>query len=286
MKMVRLACCLLLVSLMPVFLPGTVLAQEDPKPEDKIEISPIYPKVDTIAGGEFVFEVEYLYVGNDPRSFELRITVPKGWEAYITPQYEKDKKISAITLKPAFSFGEKTRVVVRAPFFPLPDPGDYPVTFDVSSGDLNASVELTAVITARYTLLMAPTTERYNTTATAGEENSFSIVVGNLGTVPVDNIKFSSTKPEGWAIDFNPEKIDLLEAFDEQTIDVSIKPPPDTISGDYEIALRGSGSQTSTDLVTIRVTVESPTIWGWVGVGIIVLVVAGLIVIFMRFSRR
>ena len=28
------------------------------------------------------------------------------------------------------------------------------------------------------------------------------------------------------------------------------------------------------------------TIWGWVGVGIIALVVAGLIVIFMRFSRR
>ena len=285
MKMARVVfCCFLLFSLMSVFLPGAVLAQEEP--EEKIEISPIYPKVDTIAGGEFVFEVEYLFVGSDPRSFELRPTVPKGWEAYMTPQYEKDKKVSAITLKPAFSFGEKTRLVVRAPFFPLPDPGEYPVILEVASGELKATVELTAVITARYSLLMVPVTERYNTTATSGEENVFSIAVGNLGTAAVDNIKFSSTKPEGWTIDFNPEKIDLLEAFDEQTIDVSIKPPTDTIAGDYQIKLRGSGTQASTDEVTIRVTVESPTVWGWVGVGIIVLVVAGLIVIFMRFSRR
>ena len=289
MKIVRLmSClCLLLVSLLAVCAPGAVFAQEEEKKiEEKLEISAVYPKVDAIAGGEFVFEVEFLYIGEEPRAFELRTIVPKGWEAYLTPQWEKEKKISAIRLKPAFTLGDKTRLVVTAPFWPLPEPGDYKITLEATSGELKTTAELTAVITARYSLIMVPTTERYSTEAKAGKDNYFSLEIGNLSTAPVDNIKFSPTKPEGWTIDFNPEEIDLLEAFSDQTIDVNIKPPTDTIAGDYEITLRASGTQTSTDAVKIRVTVESPTIWGLVGVGIIVLVIAGLVVIFMRFSRR
>ena len=290
MKIVRLmSClCLLLVSLLAVCAPGAVFAQEEEKKiEEKLEISAVYPKVDAIAGGEFVFEVEFLYIGEEPRAFELRTIVPKGWEAYLTPQWEKEKKISAIRLKPAFTLGDKTRLVVTAPFWPLPEPGDYKITLEATSGELKTTAELTAVITARYSLIMVPTTERYSTEAKAGKDNYFSLEVGNLGTAPVDNIKFSSTKPEGWTIEFFPEKIELLEAWvDSQTMDVNIKPPADTIAGVYEITFRASGTQASTDEMKIRVTVESPTIWGWVGVGIIMLVIAGLVVIFMRFSRR
>jgi uncharacterized membrane protein len=46
------------------------------------------------------------------------------------------------------------------------------------------------------------------------------------------------------------------------------------------------GKQASADKMVMRVTVETPTIWGWVGVIIIIIVVAGLIGIFMRFGRR
>ena len=65
-----------------------------------------------------------------------------------------------------------------------------------------------------------------------------------------------------------------------------IKPPTETIAGDYVVSVRASGKQTSANEIDIRVTVESPTIWGWVGVGIILVVIAGLAVIFMRLSRR
>ena len=122
--------------------------------------------------------------------------------------------------------------------------------------------------------------------AKPGEDNYFSIEVGNLGTAPIENIKFSTTKPEGWTIEFTPEKIEALDAFDSQTMEVNIKPPTETIAGDYNITLRASGKQATANEINIRVTVETPTIWGWVGVGIIVLVIAGLIVVFMRFSRR
>jgi len=134
-------------------------------------------------------------------------------------------------------------------------------------------------------MALAPAGELYNTTAKAGKDNYFSIEVGNLGTAAIDNIKFSSTKPTGWTIEFSPDKIESLPAFDSQTVDINMKPPTETIAGDYQITVRASGEQAS-EKIDIRVTVETPTIWGWVGVGIILVVIAGLAYIFMRFSRR
>ncbi|MFQ6122259.1 MAG: NEW3 domain-containing protein [Dehalococcoidales bacterium] len=262
-----------------------------PVKEEKIELLAIYPTVEAIAGEDFEFEVEYRYTGaggvlGESRDFELKTTVPEGWEVYITPRYEKEKKISAISLKPGVAYGERTRVVVTPRPWPLPEPGEYQITFEAVSGELRDSIELKAIITAKYVLALAPATERYNTKAKAGRDNYFSAKVGNLGTAAIDNINFSSDKPQGWTIEFSPDKVDLLEAFDTQTIDVNIKPPPETIAGDYMVTLRASGTQASSEAVKIRITVETPTIWGWVGVGIIALVIAGLVFIFMRFSRR
>jgi uncharacterized membrane protein len=258
---------------------------------ETIEMRAIHPRIEAIAGGDFVFEVEFKYAGGDmmgeSRSFELSHTAPKDWEVYMTPQFEKEKHISAIDIKPmGVTYGDKTRLVASAPFWPLPEPGEYKITLEAVSGDLKGSLEVTAVITARYNLLLAPSGERLNTTATAGRDNYFSIEVGNLGTAPIDKINFSSDKPEGWTIDFSPDKVDSLEALDMQTVDINIKPPPDTIAGDYMVTIRGSGVQATSTELNIRVTVETPTVWGWVGVAIIVVVIVGLVFIFMRFSRR
>lgn len=282
--------CLLLSILLGVFAPAVAWAQEPPpgeKPQPKIEVVPTYPRMEAIAGGTFEFEVGLDYTGGEEgRNFDLQVTKPQGWDVYMTPQYEKERKISAIRLQP-YSAGTKIRLVATAPFFPLPDPGQYKIKLEAVSGQLKGSGELTAVITARYALSTAPALEgRYNITAQAGRDNFFSIRVGNLGTAPIDNIKFSSTKPEGWTVEFKPDKIESLEAIDEQTVDVNIKPAPKTIAGDYMITLTASGTQTSAGKMEVRVTVETPSIWGWVGVGIILVVVAGVIGIFMRFSRR
>jgi len=261
-----------------------------PVTEAMVELSPLYPRLEAIAGGDFVFEVEFAYMGleitDESRDFNLRTIAPKGWEVYMTPPYEKEKKVSAIRLKPAFSPGNKLRVVATAPFWPLPEPGEYKITLEAISGEVKGSIEFKAVITAKYILFVVPVAERYNTTAKAGEDNFFSISVGNLGTAAVNDIKLSSTGPEGWQIEFSPDKVDSIEAIADQVIDVNIKPPSKTIAGDYVISLRASGKQTSSGEINIRVTVETPTIWGWVGVGIILVVVAGLVVIFLRFSRR
>jgi len=52
------------------------------------------------------------------------------------------------------------------------------------------------------------------------------------------------------------------------------------------ISVRASGVQRTSEKINIRVTVETPPVLQWLGVVIIAIVVVGLVVIFMRFSRR
>jgi uncharacterized membrane protein len=292
MKTVRLICglCLLLVGLLAIGLPGMALAQEEeevPAITEMIVLRPTFPTVEGIAGADFQYEVECLYFGEaSSRTFDLSVTAPQGWEVYMTPQYEKDKKISSINLQPAYSTGVKIIVYATAPFWPLPEPGEYKITLEAVSDTVQTSVELTAKITAKYILQTAPANDLYNTKAKAGEENIYSIVVTSLSTDVIDNIQFSSEKPDGWEVSFRPEKIEVLEAFSKQTVDVVIKPAPKAVAGDYMLSLQASGKQATATEMSVRVTVETPTVWGWVGVAIILIVVIGLIVIFMRFSRR
>lgn len=297
MKMVRLlSCfCLLLVSLLAVGLPGLAIAQDGtvPAAEDEIPpltesitLTPIYPSIEAIAGSDFKFDVELLYLGEKTRVFDLRATAPAGWEVYMTPQYESDRKIASISLQPAYATGEKIKLVATAPFWPLPEPGSYKITLEGISDTVKSRVELNAVITAKYSLDVVPSNTQYNTVTRAGKDNPFSIKVRNLGTGAVDNVNFQSTKPDGWEIKFTPDKVDVLDAIDEKEISVNIIPPAKTVAGDYIISLTATGKQINAQDINIRVTVETPTIWGWVGVGIILVVVVGLIVIFMRFSRR
>jgi len=285
MKMIPMICglLLLLASSLVIFQPAAILAQEESTPEEMIERTTTYKKLQGTSGTSCEFEVELSYQGSEARVFDLAATGPKDWVVYITPSYPKDKMIRDIRLDIIGT--ERINVVAAPAYWLMPEPGEYQITVEATSGEIKGSINLTVVVTAKYTLSLVPSEERYNTSATAGKDNYFSVAVVNEGSATIDNVTFSSSKPTGWTIEFSPDKIDSLNAGGSQTIEVNIKPPTKTIAGDYEITLNADATHT-TDSTNIRVTVETPTVWGWVGVGIIVLVLAGLAFIFMRFSRR
>jgi uncharacterized membrane protein len=287
MKMMRMVCglCLILVSLLVVFPTAAVLAQEETPPPDKLSMKATYSKLEGIAGTSFQFGIDLMYEGAEARVFDLVAIGPKDWTTYITPSYPEDKQILDVRLEPMTSYAQTIKVNTSPPYWMMPEPGEYQITVEATSGEVKSTLNLTAIVTASYMMSLVPTEELYNTKATAGKDNYFSLEVLNNGSAAIDNITFSPSKPSGWTIEFTPDEIDTLGALSSQTVGVNIKPPAKTISGDYEISIKANGKQASDD-IDIRVTVETPTIWGWVGVGIIVLVVAGVAFIFMRFSRR
>lgn len=278
--------CILLVGLIVIYQPSTTLAQD--KVEEKVRLSSTYPNLEGTWGTPFEFEVVLQYQGSEDRYFDILVTGPRDWVVFITS--DEGKRIRGMTLDPEITWGRNVKVKAYPRTWLAFEPGEYKITLEAISGEISDTIELKAMVTDIYVLGLVPSEALHNITVTAGKDNHFSIKVANRGTGAIDNINLSSSAPTGttgWRVEFSPSKVDSLAFGDFQTIDVNIKPPPRTIAGDYyPLTLRAFGDQTTAEKLEIRVIVETPAIWGWVGVGIIVLVIVGLGVIFMRFSRR
>lgn len=259
-------------------------SQEEPGIKESIKITSKYPVVEAKSGELFEFAVEISAMLKEDRTFELTLDKPSNWVSQIKPKYE-DTKISAVRMKAVQVAPEMLEVIVVPVPWDLPDPGEYIMTLNATSGDLSDSIELKAVVTARYEVDFYTETGRLNTEVTAGEENHVAIKLRNSGSADIESITFTSTKPEGWVITFNPEKVDVLEPGLAQDVDVVIEPAEKAIAGDYMITLKAD-SEESSDKMELRVTVLTPTIWGWVGIGIVLVVIAGLAVLFRQLGRR
>ncbi len=86
-------------------------------------------------------------------------------------------------------------------------------------------------------------------------------------------------------MEFKPDKIDALAPGEVRQIKMEILAPDRTIAGDYMMTLTAN-SVDVTKSADFRVTVSTPTIWGWLGFGIVGLVVLGLAIVFFRLGRR
>lgn len=267
----------------------TVVAQEE-----KIELTAKYPIMPGSADMAFTFDVELTYSGGqEPLTFELSAEAPQGWTVSIQESYQ-GVGISAIRLDPTKTYPETIQVVAIGPYWLLPEPGDYTITLRAAAGEIKGSVDLTARVTARYDFSVRTEDERLNIKATAGKESRLTVIITNLGTAPLNQITFRSVKPiaiagEAWSVTFNPDKIENLNPWDEREVEVVIKPPPKTIAGDYMTTLEfNSDPQTSIEppALEIRVTVGTSTKWGWIGAGIVIAVIVGLLVGFRQLGRR
>ena len=266
----------------------TLPNQEGQEPEPKLEITAKYPEMEGKSGDSYEFEIDINYaMAKEARIFDLNVIVPENWVTTVRPTYGGgDTDISAVRMQANVNFPEKVKLVAIPLPWALPDPGEYTITLEATSGDIKGSIDLKAIVTARYNFEMYTETGRLNTEAKSGKENHFTIKLTNTGSAAIDDISFSTTgKPQGWSVTYTPEKIDKLEAGLTQDVDVVIEPPPDTIAGDYSMTLRSESNEFN-DSLDIRVTVLAPTIWGWVGIIIVVLVIIGLAVLFRQLGRR
>ena len=255
--------------------------------ESPIKLTCKFPIVEGVAGDSFEFEfyitpMDKKYAGK----YDLNVVTPPGWKATIWRSHPKPgQRVGAIDL--VGIPGPSANIIVKVVSLPgkPPEPGEYMITLEVESGDIKASLDLTAVVTARYEFDIDTVTGRLNTEVKSGEEKHVSILLVNTGTGAIENITLSSDKPEGWSITFNPEKIDSLEPDLTQEVDVIVKPPKRTIARDYVTTLIAE-SEHSSDRLELRVTVPTPRVWGGAGIGMAVAVIAGLIVLFRRLSMR
>ena len=125
----------------------------------------------------------------------------------------------------------------------------------------------------------------YYNVITAGQGKTIFLEVWNNGNIELTNIRLSADFPKGWTVEFNPGLIDNLATGSSQTVDVILRTAKDAKKGEYNVTLIADANETRR-VTSIFVRVESASLfWLWVGIGIAALLIAGSVLIFMRFGR-
>ena len=258
----------------------TVTVQERAASADDIQITTSYPVLRGQTDATFEFSLDVMNKSEADRTFNLFAVGPEKWEINFKPAYET-KQISSFRIKGA----QNQSVAVQISPPKEATAGEYPITVTVSSGEKKAQVKLTVALTGIYKLDAGTPTGILSLEAMPGKPAIVSLFVKNTGSALNRNVSFSSFKPENWEVTFKPEKLESLEPNAIKQIEVTIKPAQQALVGDYSVGLMVDGEKSS-KTVELRVTVKASTAWGWIGILIIVFVIAGLSALFIWLGRR
>jgi len=248
---------------------------------EEFQVITSYPVLQGQTDAKFEFSLEVNNKSEVDKNFNITGQVPPKWELNFKPAYEQ-KQISSFRVKGGSS--QTIAVEVTPPRDATA--GSYPVLVWITSGEKKAEVKLTVVLTGIYKLDAGTPTGLLSLDALAGKPAIMSLFVKNTGSAINKNISFSSFKPENWKVEFKPEKIDALEPGAMKQVEVTITPYAQALVGDYSVGLSVDGEKGSSKTVEMRVSVKTSAAWGWIGVIIIVAVIAGLGALFFYLGRR
>ena len=254
--------------------------EEETKESKGVKLTTSYPVLRGPSDATFEFSLEVESKLEEDSVFDLFAQGPEGWDLNFKPAYE-DMYISSIRLKRDQS--KTVAVKVKPPM--LAEAGEYPIKIRVSSGDAKAEAELQVVLTGTYKLEAGTPSGLLSLDARQGKPANMSVYVKNTGSTTNHDVKFMSFKPENWKMEFNPETIAAIEPGELKQVEVTITPYEEALVGDYSVALSVQGEKASKDL-EFRISVRASTAWGWIGIGIIVGVIAGLTALFRWLGRR
>lgn len=257
-----------------------IKSKEEGKETEGVRINSSYPVLRGPSDARFEFNIDVENKVDREVVYALSYEAPENWEVNFKPGYE-EKYISSIRLKE----DQQRNVAVEVRPTPLTPPGEYPVKVKVESQYAKGSITLTVNITGVHKMEVGTTNELLSLTAMRGSKTSMSFYIKNTGTAPLTNIQFISIKPEAWKVEFQPEKIELLNPNEIKQAEVLITPSESAIVGDYSVGINVDAGKVNKNL-ELRVTVKAKPVWGWVGLLIIVAVVLGLVFVFYRFGRR
>jgi uncharacterized membrane protein len=145
---------------------------------------------------------------------------------------------------------------------------------------------LTAEVVGQPDLSITTPDDRLSGTAFLNRTNPIKLVLRNLGNSPAAGVKLTASAPAGWTVTFNPDTVVEVPANNEIDVTADVKPADNAISGDYIVTFRAQPNDSVGKNADFRITVQTSTLWGIVGIGLIAvaIIIVGLAV--TRFGRR
>lgn len=238
----------------------------------------------TIRGGSeaaFNFSVNVKNEGDDDLSVSFTSDAPR---EFVVTFKSAGKDIT--NLPTDIKAGSSVKIDITATPLTALAVGTYPFTVTVQSDTITASTQLIAEVVGQPQLTLTTPDGRLSGTATINQQNQLKLVLRNTGNSPAAGVKLSVSAPSGWTVTLNPETVVEVPANQEVEVTADIKPSENAIAGDYVVTFRAQPNQSASKSAEFRITVQTSTLWGAVGIGLIAVAVAIVGLAVTRFGRR
>ena len=215
-------------------------------------------------------DVTASFAAQAPENFETSFT-----EAYGT------QELSSIPVPAGQS--KDIKLKVRPPS--TVDAGHFPVSVTVKAEDATATTDLALDVVGQPQLQVAGRDGLLSARAVAAQQSSIPIVVTNTGSAPAENVTLSASSPSGWKVTFNPETIERLVPGKDTEVQALVTPSDKSLAGDYMVSVRANSRGESASS-QFRITVNTSTVWGMVGAGVIGVALLLMLGAVARLGRR
>ena len=247
-----------------------------------ILVSTPYPSIEGPAGNDYEVTITIVNKLGENRVIDFSSLYPEDWRVTFQTRYQE-------SFVRSLEFQADESKTIIATFSPPPnvEPGTYDITFSAESEDDKESVHFSFTIIGTYGIELSTSDDLLNTDAQQGKESVVTLILTNTGSTALEDVHFSTNKPTGWDISFEPTDIPLLWPENEWEVRAIIKPSEDAIPGDYNVILTAAAEPYITkDDINLRVTVHNSNILGFMGLGIMALLAILLILVYWRLGRR
>lgn len=245
----------------------------------EVTLTPDFPGLRVPAGETASFSVD---LSNDTPSdlqFELSSSGPAGWDVTAQPSTEPQ----AATIQ--VDSGSSATINVDATSPPRVEAGQYTIAVRATSPETEVETEMVVEIVGSFSLDLSTPDQRLSTEVSADGSSEIQLVVTNTGTAPIQGVAMSATPPSNWDVTFEQPTIPQIAAGDSVAAVATVTPSDQAIAGDYVITF-SADSEDANASVDIRTTLNPSALWGFIGIALIALTLAGLAWVFRRFGRR
>lgn len=245
----------------------------------EVTLTPDFPGLRVPAGEAASFSVELSNGTPSDLQFELNASGPAGWDVTAQPSSEPQ----AATIQVDSGASETINVEATSP--PRAEAGQYTISVQAVAPETEVQAEMVVEIVGSYSLDLTTPDQRLSTEVSADGASEVQLIVTNTGTAPIQGVQLSSTPPTDWDVAFAQETIPEIGAGQSVTAVATVTPSDQAVAGDYIITFSAESEQANSS-VDIRTTVNPSALWGFIGIALIALTLAGLAWVFRRFGRR
>ncbi len=244
----------------------------------KTEFTTEQPNREGHAGAVFSFNTNLKNLTADKQTYALMANSPRGW---VVTFKSNAQQVTSVNTEP----NSTQLIVIEIKPPEKVEAGRYKIPVSATTSSTSANLDLEVVITGSYSMELTTPTGLLSTNITAGEEKRIELIIKNTGSSELDNIKLNFSAPVNWDVIFDPKNIDILLSGKEARFYATVKAAKKAIPGDYVTNIDASTPEASSK-VTFRISVETPLLWGWIGVLVIIAALGSVYYLFRKYGRR